>query len=347
MSTAIAPLDRFKPNEKPGSPILNWLPGFSLEPTAIAVGSDKVTVIQSTQVPSIRKGYPMNHLPIGKLVLATCILTITSAQGQAQVQTQGVRTAHLLSGGTSCLHVIRLIQIHGVNNSFDIGATQITAHPSPFGAYAVPGAELGDLEIVQIAQVPQADSACGPQFTVTIRNNSCRDVCNFHVTVVATLGRIFPGSPNATTCVDKLCAGATADVCVQLPIEALAMGNLNGQVIGFRKIIVAIDAYDELAETNEANNLRALACTEIPLVTAAVVETLESSVTETVVADSSADTTAAPAAISNPTSAPAAVAPNAAPLEQEAPTGDALRSAIRMMDAPTQAATVAEPLRGS
>ncbi len=125
------------------------------------------------------------------------------------------------------------------------------------------------------------------------------------------------------------------------------MGNLNGQVIGFRKIIVAIDAYDELAETNEANNLRALACTEIPLVTAAVVETLESSVTETVVADSSADTTAAPAAISNPTSAPAAVAPNAAPLEQEAPTGNALRSAIRMMDAPTQAATVAEPLRGS
>ena len=276
----------------------------------------------------------MNQLSIGKLLLATCITAASAVASHAQ----GIHTSQLLPGGSSCLHVIRLIQIHGVNNSFDTGGTHLTAHHSPFGSYAVPDTELGDLEIVQIVQEAHVDPACGPKFIVTIRNNSCRDVCNFHVTVVATLGRIFPGSPNQTECVDTICAGETADVCVQLPVEAFAMGNQHGQVIGFQKLIVAIDAFDELAETNEANNLRALNCGEIPVATAAVVEETGTTVVaeslETLNAISPAATIVPPPALE----APAAVAPQA---EEEVPATDALRSAIRMMDEPGQGANTA------
>jgi hypothetical protein len=277
----------------------------------------------------LEKGNPMNQLSISRLLLATCITAATAVVGHAQ----GVHASQLLPGGSSCLHVISLIQLHGVNNSFDTGGTHLTAHHGPFGSYAVPDTELGDLEIVQIAQEAHVDPACGPKFIVTIRNNSCRDVCNFHVTVVATLGRIFPGSPNSSECVDTICAGATADVCVQLPVEALAMGNHNGQVIGFQKIIVAIDAFDELAETNEANNLKAFACGEIPVAAAAVVEEGEATVvTESLESLSATAPTAAP------TFAPAAPQPPAAvaPTEDEEPATDALRSAIRMMDEPGQ-----------
>ena len=276
----------------------------------------------------------MNQLTIGKLLLATCITAATAVVGHAQ----GVQTTQLLSGGSSCLHVIRLIQIYGVNNSFDTAGTHLTAQHSPFGSYAVPDTELGDLELVQIVQDTNIDPACGPKFIVTVRNNSCRDVCNFHVTVVATLGRIFPGSPNMTQCIDKICAGATADVCVQLPVEALAMGNLNGQVVGFQKIVVAIDAFDELAETNEANNLRAFACGEIPVASAAVVEeTAATVVTESIDTQNAAAPSATTVAPAVPV-APAAETPQA---DDQAPATDALRSAIRMMDTPAQETTAA------
>ena len=289
----------------------------------------------------------MIRLTIGKLVLATCITAVATTPNS---QAQGVDATQLLAGGTSCLHVIQQIQIHGVNNSFDVGASGFTTHPSPFGPYVVPEAELGDLEIVQISQLQQADPACGPQFNVTVRNNSCRDVCNFHVTVVATLGRIFPGSPNATSCVEKLCAGAAVDVCLQLPVEALAMGNLNGQVIGFQRLVVAIDSFDELAETNEANNLRALSCAEIPIAAAVVVEPANN----TVVSETMLSGVAAPAMESTNIETPAgglqptvAVQPSdgvssgGMSLDGEPPATDALRSAIRMMDQPTGEQTVA------
>jgi hypothetical protein len=288
----------------------------------------------------------MNQFTLCKLVLATCITAASAVHCHAQ----SVQASQLLSCGASCTHVIRLMQIYGVNNSFDCAGTHLTAQHSPFGAYAVPDAELGDLEILNIGQVPSVDPACGPSFRITVRNNSCRDVCNFHVTVVATLGRIFPGSPNATVCVDKVCAGAVTEVCVQLPIEALAMGNASGNVIGFQRLIVVIDSLDQLAETNEANNLKALACGEIPVVAVAVVQ---ETTTEVVAQPIGVNNAIAPAPALPPSTVPAPPVPQAPPETQLAPAleqaeaglqgsaVDQLRSAIRMIDQPTQQTTAA------
>ena len=278
----------------------------------------------------------MNRSTLGKLLFATCMVACTTMTAKAQ----GLVASQLLHGGTHCDHVIRLIHVHGVNNSFDLSASVVSTQFSPTGPIAVPLTELGDLEIVQVAQVQDVDAACGPKFNVTIRNNSCRDVCNFHVTLVATLGRICPTSPNTTTCIEKICAGQAVEVCVQLPIEALAMGNRNGQVIGFQRLVVAIDSFDVLAETNEANNLKAFACHEIPLaavVTESAAVTTET-VSETTVTETRATGTATPVAPGTTTPAAPSAAP-ATPATPPAPAApaaqaDSLRSAIRMMDQP-------------
>jgi len=103
------------------------------------------------------------------------------------------------------------------------------------------------------------------------------------------------------------------------------MGNRNGQVIGFQRLIVAIDSFDELVETNEANNLKAFACGEIPLAPVVTVETTETSVT----------TPTEEAAVESVSVPGNATAPNAAettPVETTPSNGDPLRSAIRMID---------------
>jgi hypothetical protein len=154
----------------------------------------------------------------------------------------------------------------------------------------IPGGELGDLEIIQVVQILHDDPACGPKIAVTVQNQGCRKVCNFHVSAVAILGRICPTSPNNTVCVEKLGPGEALEVMVQLPIEALAMGNRNGQVIGFHRLVVAIDSYDEFVETNEANNLKAFDRNTLPVVSPTVAEPVESisTTTETGVVQESA-----------------------------------------------------------
>lgn len=197
---------------------------------------------------------------------------------------------------------------------------------------------------MQVAQVQDVDAAGGSKFNVTIRNNSYRDVCNFHMTLVATLGRICPTSPNTTTYIEKICTGQAVEFCVQLPIEALAMGNRNGQVIGFQRLVVAIDSFDVLAETNEANNLKAFACHELPLaavVTESTTVTTET-VTETTATETSATGTATPVAPGTTTPGAPSVAPatppTPSPPASPASQADSLRSAIRMMDQPAKEA---------
>ncbi len=142
---------------------------------------------------------------------------------------------------------------------------------------------MGDLEIIQVTQVLHDDAACGPKIAVIVRNQSVRQVCDFHVSAVAILGRICPSSPNRTVRVAKLEPGEAQEVLVQLPIEALAMGNRNGQIIGFQRLVVAIDSYDEFVETNEANNVKAFDRRDLQVVSPTVEQSVEtiSSTTET------------------------------------------------------------------
>ena len=121
------------------------------------------------------------------------------------------------------------------------------------------------------------------------------------------------------------------------------MGNRNGGVIGFQRLVVAIDAFDELAETNEANNLKAFACGEIPIVSNAVVEettTTGVSQSTTVQTDEAASAAPLPATTNQPaTSHPVSVQPNTG--DGDAAGTDSLRSAIRMLDTPQEETSTA------
>jgi hypothetical protein len=258
--------------------------------------------------------------------LTRCVLAlglIVSSAISAEAQNAIIHASQVLPGGTRCDNVIHLMQLHGVNNSVNLTISSSMLHHSPLGTMMIPGDELGDLEIVQVTQVLHDDPACGPKIAVIVQNQSVRKVCNFHVSAVAILGRICPTSPHATVRVEKLDPGEALEVLVQLPIEALAMGNRNGQIIGFQRLVVAIDSYDEFAETNEANNLKAFDRSELQVVSPTVEQPIEtiSSTTETeVTQEVNVDVG------------------NSATTSPQTPTPDALQSAIRKLGVAPSAA---------
>lgn len=258
------------------------------------------------------------------ILLAAMMVFVAAGSAGAQ----NLDLAQVLHGGPTCNHVINLMLRHGVNNDRNLAARSMV-QPSPFGPMIVPAAELGDLELMGVSQWEVVDPACGPKFAVTVRNNSTRDVCGFRITLVGLLGRILPHAPTAIMKVDKVCAGEALEVQMTLPIEALAMGNRNGQVIGFQKLVVAIDSYDQFVEANEANNIKVLARTAIPLakVVEQIVETAAVATEAATVAPAVAPATAAPAALT----APAATATPVAPATNSA--GNELQTAINQLSA--------------
>jgi hypothetical protein len=271
------------------------------------------------------KGLRFTHC----LVAASIVVgSIAAAQGE------DLTTSQLLDG-SRCDHVIHLMHRYGVNNSVNCGPGASMLYHSPLGGLVINESDLGDLEIMQVSRIEHEDAVCGPRFAVLVRNHSCRDVCNFHVSVVGILGRIVPCSPNATVSVERICAGETLQVDVTLPIEALAMGNRNGQIIGMQRLVVVIDSFDQLVETNEANNLKAFDITQVPVLAPVVEQTAEA------VAPSAVETGVAPATIA-PGASPAteSVAPQAAE-----PSADPLRSAIRQLanEPASEATTVTAP----
>ena len=174
-----------------------------------------------------------------------------------------LRTADVLPDGRGCDHVIDLILQHGVNNSFE-HARNRNLLPGPFGGWVVSEDPWGDLCLTGVHRIVHNDPACGPRFSVGIHNDSPRAVQGVHVTAVATLGSVFPSSPSKTVRLDRLGAGETATVEIQLPLDALAMGTRNGASIGFQRLVVAIDSLDRWCESNEANNLKAYSVAAIP-----------------------------------------------------------------------------------
>ena len=120
----------------------------------------------------------------------------------------------------------------------------------------------------------------------------------------------------------------TAQIRVQLPVEAWAMGNRDGQVFGYQTIIVAIDAFDELVETNEANNLKVFHRSEIPI--EAVIEHASGETVEQVVESSTIDKATSDLADVSASGIPQ---DNGNPLEDnKSPGGENLRRAIRMLN---------------
>ncbi|MEM9588596.1 MAG: hypothetical protein AAGA03_15045 [Planctomycetota bacterium] len=207
----------------------------------------------------------MNRLHLLSWMISTCLVTSSA------VRAQTVPTSQILQTGSTCDHVIRQVARHGVNNRFDRSTLPSMHHGGPLGPFAFPLSELGDLEIIDVRQIAHEEANCGPKFAITISNQSSRAVKDFHVAATATLGAIHRSSPVDTVRVACVKAGQAVEVHVTLPIEAFAMGNRNGQVIGFQNLIVVIDCFDELLETDEANNVKAYRQSELPTVPVAEV----------------------------------------------------------------------------
>jgi hypothetical protein len=269
-------------------------------------------------------------------ILPQCLFAASIVVGSiAATQAQDITATQLFHGGSRCDHVLHLMHRYGVNNSVNYVASNSLLHHSPLGAMAINEADLGDLRIVQVSQIEHLDAACGPKFAVLVQNHSCRNVCKLHVSAVGVLGRICPVSPSATVAIEQIGAGETLQVEVTLPIEALAMGNRNGQIIGLQRLVVAIDSFDQLVESNEANNLKAFDLTEIPILTPTVEQP----------ADAVGGLPVGAEVVPAPAVTEASPGPAGVPSQAVQPNADPLRSAIQQLaaDPATEAATVANP----
>ncbi|NND96076.1 MAG: hypothetical protein HKN47_01965 [Pirellulaceae bacterium] len=279
-----------------------------------------------------------------KLPLLLFAATLCCVAGNAKADDIGL--AQVFGNGHTSDHVISLVLRHGVNNSVDLAQSGSLLHPSGFGPMVIPATELGDLQLMQVSSIPDADPACGPKFAIVVRNHSHRDVCGLRVSAVALLGRIRPTSPTTVIKVDKICAGESLEIQVQLPVEAVAMGNHNGTLIGFRRLLIAIDSFDQFVETNEANNIKVFDVASIPaLVATAVVTAAETNAVQ--VAQATVGTTVTTGQQSAPESG-AVTAPSSEPAANTAVpnadnTADDLQSAMQKMNAanPSQQAASA------
>ncbi|MCC9657347.1 hypothetical protein [Rhodopirellula halodulae] len=204
--------------------------------------------------------------------------------------------------------------------------------------FVVPTEEIGDLEIVDVKQLPVVDQSCGPRFGIVIANHSNRCVKDFHVTAIGSLGRALPHSPHTTVVAGEIPAQGALQVEVSLPIETLAMGNRGGLIIGMQHLTVVIDSWDEFFESNEWNNRKCFSMDSLPIeVTEAVsVETTATSIdtstdtigvttTQTVPAESAVVPATGPATTPTPSTP---VTNQVAPV---ASTADPLRSALDQM----------------
>ncbi|KLU07698.1 putative transmembrane protein [Rhodopirellula islandica] len=196
--------------------------------------------------------------------------------------------------------------------------------------FLVPDDEIGDLEIVEVKQLPVIDPSCGPRFGIVIANQSNRCVENFHVTAIGSLGHAMPHSPRVTVIAKHIPANGALQVEVALPIETLAMGNRGGLIIGLQHLTVHIDSWDEFFECDEFNNRKCFPLDSLPI------ETIEAVAVETTMeiapAAATLETTVQPNA-----GIPANVAPQAGKIGPPAPANaavnpqDPLRSAIEQI----------------
>jgi hypothetical protein len=189
-------------------------------------------------------------------------------------------------------------------------------------AFPFPAPPFGDLEIDSVHMVADSIDAKGPLYRVSIRNNSPLVARHFRVSLVAVLGTLDRHSPVATVEMESIPAQAVAHIDVQMPVGVMNLGP-EGKAAPFDTLVVAIDSFDELAETHELNNVATLTREAIT-----VIEGVET----TTVAPAAA--AVAPAAVA----APAPGAPAAAP-PAEAPAIGAPAPAV----APQQQAPQASP----
>jgi len=163
-----------------------------------------------------------------------------------------------LAGPTNCQHVMDLLFRYGHAPSQPIMAM-------PHGHGLLLGNSIGDLEIMNVSMCHPGEATHGPTIVVTITNNSERPVSAFSISAVAVFGRIRPMSPSVTQTAPAIGAGENVELKLCLPLESLAMGQAGTDTLAFQKLVVAIDSFDQLLESNESNNIVVLDRGSIPV----------------------------------------------------------------------------------
>lgn len=191
---------------------------------------------------------------------AVMVVAVVGVPAAAQLPGQPLHAA--LTGAPGCEHVIELLMRYGPLEGQALQRPDTIVN-SPYGSFVLPGEEIGDLSLASLTEAA-GDPSCPPTFIVAVTNHSGRSVCDVSVSLVAMLGPIRPCDPTATVKIADIPAGATVEVDITLPAEALAMGANGAAPVGFQKLLVAIDACDRYLETDETNNLRLVCRADIP-----------------------------------------------------------------------------------
>lgn len=157
-----------------------------------------------------------------------------------------------------------------INNNTTVIEQTIVQAPA---AQAVPtapsAASAPDLKLESVALVDQGSvtAGSGPTYRVLIRNVSTADVADpFTVTLVAAKeDRSFDGeTPRTDESVISLAAGQEKTLDVRLPVEALTCEtDPSGKDVPFATLLVLVDGYAKLTESNRDNNAAAIARNEI------------------------------------------------------------------------------------
>jgi hypothetical protein len=121
---------------------------------------------------------------------------------------------------------------------------------------------------VRLVDIGDLEKGLGPQYRVRFRNNSTVVVTQpFHVTMLVGNGQKAESLPHVTEPVAAMAAGEVRELDLRLPLAAnqLAIKGASASLL-YPLLSVAIDANEELAESNELNNRATFDRAEIPVV---------------------------------------------------------------------------------
>jgi hypothetical protein len=188
-------------------------------------------------------------------------LSQSSAANSPPDNLVSARPASFAATQHSCGHVIELL----VANRFRQQAVQNRGELAPGLEFRSPEElSVGDLELVSVIGVADGDPTQGPAFDIIIRNHSRETVYDFRVSVVGVLHAINLQSPTSVVPVTEITSGSLLQVRVQLPSSAFTMETSGNVARGFDRVVVAVDSFDELVESDELNNVRILLRNQIP-----------------------------------------------------------------------------------
>lgn len=174
-----------------------------------------------------------------------------------------------------CGHVIQLL----IANKFRQNTFQNGTELAPGVLLGSPWEpRIGDLELLGVHCDGTVDPRNGPVFEVTLRNNSQETLEHVTLSAVAVLGQIHGQSPTSVVSISQIGAAETITVRIQLPASSMVMGPVGSVVQPFEMLVVAVDSFDELIESNELNNVSILRRGEIPMIPVTVVAPADSSV---------------------------------------------------------------------